>query len=185
MPTSSFLRLSVPERIDTARLYLSRLKYEEAEELFYTYASKPEATKYMSWPTHNSIADTREFLKYAANGWHQGTDYSFGIRLKSTRRLVGSCGLLYDNGKIQFGYILSPTQWGKGYATEVCKKLMDTVKLLPGVVRVSTFVDAENTASARVLLKAGLLEEAKLEKHFKFVNQGDQPKDCLLFNLPL
>jgi ribosomal-protein-alanine N-acetyltransferase len=164
---------------------LSRLKYEEAEELFYTYASKPEATKYMSWPTHKSLSDTREFLKYAVNGWYNGTDYSFSIRLKASHRLVGSCGLLHETGKIQFGYILSPTQWGKGYATEACIKLMQVVRGLPGVVKVSTFVDAENTASAKVLLRAGLVEEARLEKYFKFVNQENQPKDCLLFNLPL
>jgi ribosomal-protein-alanine N-acetyltransferase len=185
MPNFDTLRLPVPEQLMTDRLVLSRLKYEEAEELFYTYSSKPEATRYMSWPTHQRISDTREFLKYAANGWYTGADYSFSIRLKATRRLIGSCGIMHDNGKIQFGYILSPTQWGNGYATEVCRKLMQTLKELPGVVKVSTFVDAENTASAKVLLKAGLVEEARLEKYFKFVNQNNRPKDCLLFNLPL
>ena len=177
--------LSIPEQFETERLALRRLKYEEAEEIFYTYASKPEATKFMSWPTHKSLADTRIFLKYAANGWRAGTDYSFSIRLRESNRLIGGCGILHDEGKIQFGYILSPTQWGRGYATEVCKKLMSIVKGLAGVYRVSTFVDTENVASANVLLKSGLVEEARLEKWFKFVNQDNRPKDCLLFRLPL
>ncbi len=179
------MKLPIPEQLETERLSLSRLKYEDAEEIFYTYASKPVATKYMSWPTHRSMEDTRDFLRYAVDGWRAGKDYSFSIRNKKTNRMIGSCGLLNDAGKIQFGYILSPTHWGQGFATEVCRKLMEVVKGLPEVYRVSTFVDCDNLASARVLLKSGLIEEARLEKWFKFVNQDSTPKDCLLFRLPL
>ncbi len=179
------MKLSIPEQIETERLRLFRLKYEEAEEIFYTYASKSEATKYMSWPTHETLEDTRTFLKHAINGWRAGTDYSFGIRIKEYNRFIGSCGLLNDDGKVQFGYVLSPTHWGRGYATEVCRKLMQIVRTLPEVYRVSTFVDAENIASTKVLLKSGLVEEARLEKWFKFVNQNSEPKDCFLFKLPL
>ncbi len=179
------MSLTISEYYETERLRLIRLKYEEAEEIFYTYASKPEATKYMAWPTHRTMDDTRNFLKHAVGGWKAGTDYSFGIRLKDSNRLIGSCGLLHDDGKIQFGYVLSPTHWGRGYATEVCRKLMEIVRTQHDVYRVSTFVDVENVASARVLMKSGLVEEARLEKWFKFVNQDNQPKDCWLFRLPL
>ncbi|CAN5428348.1 GNAT family N-acetyltransferase [soil metagenome] len=179
------MRLPIPERIETERVIIARLRTEEAEEIFYTYASKAEATKFMSWPTHQSLGDTRTFLKHAVSGWKQGTDYSFGIRLKEHNRFIGSCGLLNEDGKVQFGYILSPTHWGKGYATEVCRKLMQVVRSIPEVYRISTFVDAENLASSRVLLKSGLVEEARLEKWSKFVNQNNEPKDCFLYKLPL
>ena len=96
------MKLVIPAQIETERLALARLKYEEAEEIFYTYASKPEATKYMSWPTHTDLKDTRAFLNYAVSGWNAGTDYSFGIRLKQFNRFIGSCGLLNDQGKVQF-----------------------------------------------------------------------------------
>ncbi len=139
----------------------------------------------MLWPTHRSLDDTRGFLSRAVYGWNAGSDYSFGIRLKESQRLVGGCGIAHEEGRIQFGYVLSPTHWGKGLATEVCCRLMEVVRGLPGVYRVSTFVDTENTASARVLLKSGLVEEARLEKWLRFVNQENQPKDCLLFRLPL
>ena len=99
--------------------------------------------------------------------------------------MIGSCGILNDEGKVQFGYVLSPTHWGRGYATEVCRKMMEILRTQSEVYRVSTFVDVDNVASARVLLKSGLIEEARLEKWFKFVNQDNQPKDCWLFRLPL
>ena len=176
--------LVLPEQIETKRLLLQRLKYEDAEEIFYTYAGKPEATKYMSWPTHQRIKDTRDYLKYAVPGWNLGIDYSFGIRLKDTNQFIGSFGVLNEMGKLQFGYILSPTQWGNGYATEICQLMMPILKAQPHVFRVGTFVDAENEASAKVLLKAGLIEEARLTKWFRFVNQNNEPKDCILFRFP-
>lgn len=179
------MKLSIPEQLETDRLVLLRLKYEDAEEIFYTYASKPEATRFMSWPTHQSMEDTRSFLRYAVSGWRAGTDYSFSVRTRKTNRMIGSCGLLHEEGRIQFGYIISPTHWGQGYGTEVCCKLMELVRTIPEIYRVSTFVDIENTASVKVLLKSGLIEEARLEKWFKFVNQDNVPKDCLLFRLPL
>ena len=178
------MHLLLPHQIETARLTLLRLRYEDAEEIFYTYASKPEATKYVSWPTHQRINDTRNYLKYAVQGWNFGIDYSFGIRLKETNQFIGSFGVLNDQGKLQFGYILSPTQWGRGYATEVCKAMMPLLKMQLDVFRIGTFVDAENIASANVLQKCGLMEEARLTKWFRFVNQNNEAKDCILFRLP-
>ena len=177
-------QLNLPGKIETNRLILQRLRYEDAEEIFYTYASKPEATRYLAWPTHKSIDDTRGFLRYAIESWHKGTDYSFSIRLKNSSKFIGCFGLLHDEGKIQFGYVLSPSQWGNGYATEVCKKMMNILSGLPGLYRIGTFVDSENKASVKVLINSGLIEEARLEKWFRFVNQDNQPKDCILFRLP-
>ncbi len=177
-------RLAIPETLETNRLILQRLRYEDAEELFYTYASKPEATRYVSWPTHQSLKDTRAFLNYAVPAWTKGTDYSFTIRMKDTFRLIGSFGIIHEHGKIQFGYIISPTQWGRGYASEACRKVLQVLRVLPEIYRIGTFVDAENLASIRVLEKCGLEQEAFLSKWFRFVNQGNEPKDCILFKLP-
>jgi [ribosomal protein S5]-alanine N-acetyltransferase len=177
------IRLLLPEKIETQRLTIQRLKYEDAEEIFYTYASKPECTKYMAWPTHQSIEDTRGFLLYADHTWRRGTDHSYSIRLKDSNRLIGSFGIMNDDGKIQFGYIFSPTQWGRGYATEVCKEMMDRLRCQPNLFRIGTFVDADNIASIKVLLKSGLQEEARLKSWCRFVNQDNMPKDCVLFRL--
>lgn len=176
--------LGMPEVFRTERLVASRLRHEDAEEIFYTYASKPEATKYMAWPTHLSLEDTRTFLQYTRTGWNNGVDYSYGLRLGG-RRLIGSCGAMNNGGSIQFGYILSPTHWNRGLATEACLKLMEILSSLREVNMIGTFVDVDNVASARVLIKSGLVEVEKRERWFRFVNQGNQEKDCILFRLPL
>jgi [ribosomal protein S5]-alanine N-acetyltransferase len=178
------IRLLLLEQIETKQLLLQRVRYEDAEEIFYSYASKAEATKYVSWPTHIQIKDTRDYLAYAIKAWNLGIDYSFAIRLRDTNQLIGTFGVLNDHGKLQFGYILTPTQWGKGYATEVCQAMMPILRMQNGVFRIGTFVDAENIASAKVLQKSGLIEEVRLTKWFRFVNQNNEPRDCILFKLP-
>jgi ribosomal-protein-alanine N-acetyltransferase len=177
--------LNLPEVIETNRLAIQRLKYEDAEEIFYSYASKPEVTRFLSWQTHSCIEDTRNFLRYAIQNWNIGVDYSYSIRLKESNELIGGFGLINEMGKIQFGYALSPARWNKGYATEACAKMMEIVKKLDNIYRVSTFVDNDNTSSIRVLEKCGLEKEAVLKKWFRFINQNGEPKDCTLFNLPL
>jgi len=174
------IRLSMPAKIETERLLLQRLKYEDAEEIFYAYASKPEATRFMAWPTHQSIDETRAFLKYAVESWNFGTDYSYSIRLKNNV-LVGSIGLVHDNGKIQIGYVISPNHWGKGYTTEACSRILSILMTFQDLYRIGTFVDAENVGSIRVLKKCGMVEEARLQKWFRFINQDSEPKDCILF----
>lgn len=179
------MSLDLPEKIITDRLELRRLRYEDAEEIFYTYASKPEATRFMAWPTHHSIEDTRAFLRYAIAAWVEGLDHSYGIRLLESGRFMGSFGVIHENGKIQFGYIFSPTQWGNGYATEACRKMMSLLRDHKDIYRVGTYVDLENTASMKVLEKSGLIEEARLPRWMRFPNQENTPKDCALFTLPM
>ena len=172
--------LPMPAEIETERLTLRRLRYEDAEELFYAYASKPEATKYLSWLTHGSVDETRDYLRYAIDNWNFGIDYSYTMRLKNGV-LIGSVGAINDNGKVQLGYVLSPVHWGHGFATEACLQVLAILKDIRQLYRIGTFVDADNIASIRVLEKCGLVQEARLPKWFRFINQGNEPKDCLLF----
>ena len=86
----------------------------------------------------NLLDDTKAFLKYAAEGWKAGTDYSYSIRTQGAR-FIGSFGVINENGKLQFGYIFSPTQWGNGYATEVCKAMMAILTKSKGRVQYPNF----------------------------------------------
>jgi [ribosomal protein S5]-alanine N-acetyltransferase len=175
------ITLPMPATIETPRLLLHRLRYEDAEEIFYAYASKREATQYLSWATHESVDETRSFLRFSVESWNFGTDYSYSIRLRSGV-LIGSIGAINDNGKVQLGYVMSPAHWNLGYATEACAKVLSVLKSIEQqLYRISTFVDAENTASIRVLKKCGMIEEARLPKWFRFINQDNQPRDCILF----
>ncbi len=176
--------LALPEKINTKRLVLRRLRYEDAEEIFYTYASKEEATRYVSWRRHQRVEDTRRFLAFAVNAWNSGRDFSYSVRLRDSNRLVGSIGVINLDGKVQFGYIFSPSQWNLGYATEACSAVLDLLTDIPDLVSITTFVDVDNQASIRVLEKCGLQAEGVFPQWFRFPNQNNEARDCILFSVP-
>ncbi|WP_085582224.1 GNAT family N-acetyltransferase [Thalassospira mesophila] len=85
----------------------------------------------------------------------------WGVRLRDTSQIIG-LGILRplpDDSDVEVGYRLLVPHWGKGYATEIARCLIDygfgTLKL-PGIV--ATF-DAENDASRHVLTKCGLRDD--------------------------
>jgi len=50
-------------QLDTERLVLRRFVTEDAEAMFRNWASDPEVTKYLTWPTHANVDVTRAVLK--------------------------------------------------------------------------------------------------------------------------
>jgi RimJ/RimL family protein N-acetyltransferase len=76
-------------------------------------------------------------------------------RTAGAPRLIGSCGLgRRPSGAVEMGYWIARTHWGRGFATEACKALIDIARTLGlGTVEGSHFTD--NPASGRVLEKLG------------------------------
>jgi ribosomal-protein-alanine N-acetyltransferase len=91
------------------------------------------------------------------------------ITLAGTSELIGNVGLRRegpDEPLADMGYELSPTHWGRGFATEAVRAMVDMgFGTWPGLHRIHAHCIAENEASARVLLRAGLRQEARLRDH--------------------
>jgi RimJ/RimL family protein N-acetyltransferase len=79
---------------------------------------------------------------------------------RSTGEFVGWFALRPPGGgsgeEVELGYRLRKAAWGKGYATEGSRALVDKAFAELGVQRVYAETMAVNTASRRVLEKAGL-----------------------------
>lgn len=74
-------------------------------------------------------------------------------------RVIGGASLVITDGAAMLGYGLGRAWWGNGYATEVARALVDAAFAHPDVAVVWAWADARNTASLRVLRKAGLTPE--------------------------
>ncbi|MFZ9982580.1 MAG: GNAT family N-acetyltransferase [Cyclobacteriaceae bacterium] len=172
----------LPEKTELERVTLFKSRVTDAEEIFYAYASKPEATKYLSWKTHGSIDDTRTYLSIVEKTWKQGLQASFAVRLKKSHRLIGACGCTFSDGIFQVGYVFSPLFWGMGFATESCKGLIAEILKVKHVNRICSFVDVDNHASARVLEKSGFKQERVEPEYFIACNQGGIRKDARIFS---
>jgi RimJ/RimL family protein N-acetyltransferase len=96
---------------------------------------------------------------------------------RDSGRLLGSVGGAAQGTRVQFGYCLARDAWGQGYATEAAGAFVEAVMSQPAIWRIQAFCDVENTASARVLEKIGLVFEGTLRRYMALPNLGDVPRD--------
>ena len=156
--------MKAPLHIETARLALSPPSATDAESIFECYASDPDVTKFLGWPQHRSIADTRGFLEFGAQEWERWPAGPYLIRLRDDGRLVGGTGLSFkDDHTAVTGYVLAKDAWGKGYATEALRAMVDLARRL-GVTRIEALCHPQHRASWRVLEKCGFIRDPPFQQ---------------------
>ena len=70
--------------------------------------------------------------------------------------IVGHGALLRKAEDLELAYILSPSAWGRGYATEIARALRDYTFGPVGRTRLMATVDEDHPPSSRVLDKIGM-----------------------------
>jgi RimJ/RimL family protein N-acetyltransferase len=80
------------------------------------------------------------------------------VQKGAARQMIGLVGAhLATAPDMEIGYVLAPAVWGKGFATEAVKALVDTVFSLTRANRIVANARVENLASRRVLEKTGFV----------------------------
>jgi RimJ/RimL family protein N-acetyltransferase len=154
----------------------------DAEHIFRRYAHDERVCRYMSWRPHRSLDDTLEYLRRIVADNEQGASAGYLIISRASGELLGSVGGSFQGpSRMQFGYCLAHDAWGQGFATEAARAFVKAAMSDPQMWRVQAFCDLENTASARVLEKAGLALEGVLRRYLVMPNLGDEPRDMFCF----
>jgi ribosomal-protein-alanine N-acetyltransferase len=150
-----------PESFETARLLLRRPHVGDALEIFARYASDPDVTRYLSWRTHQTLADTEAFVAFSDQQWAERHAGPYMVRSRETHQLLGSTGLdVEDGGRATTGYVIARDAWDRGYATEALRAMIALAGDL-GLSELSALCHAEHARSRRVLEKCGfVLDEA-------------------------
>ena len=60
-------------------------------------------------------------------------------------------------GVVEIGYAVVASCWGRGYATDAVRSLLERARVVPGLVRVIAHAPLDRPASGRVLEKAGFV----------------------------
>jgi ribosomal-protein-alanine N-acetyltransferase len=101
---------------------------------------------------------------------------------KETGLLVGHSGLLEkavdEVREVEVNYILAASAWGRGYATEIARALLQYATNTLGMPRLIALIDPDNTASERVAQKAGM----RLEK--ETLRPGGRTRRVYVFQSP-
>lgn len=179
---TGFNAMIVPERhIAIAAADLRPPTSDDAEAIFRNYSSDPDVTKYLSWPRHTEVTQTKEFLATCPKGWESGEDFTWAICPKGSGECVGMIGLRMRGVTADVGYVLSKRYWGKGIMSEALARIVDWAIAQDGVVRVWAECHVDNAASARIMEKAGMQREGRLREHAVFPNLKGEPEDCYVY----
>ena len=172
----------IPERFETSRLLLRRVIPSDESAIF-EYGSDPDVTRYMDWPTHIRLSDTKAFIDSARAWWDAGEEYDWVITRREEDRAIGGVGCRVRGHSIDLGYVLSRSCWGQGYATEATGAVFAWSVAREETHRVWAACDIENIASVRVLEKIGMLRERILRKWALRPNLSPgQPRDAFVYS---
>jgi len=147
--------------LETERLLLRRFTGDDVDDLV-ELDGDPEVMRFINGgrPTPREVIED-DVLPAFLRFYERDTGHGFwAVVERSTGRFVGWFHLRPADGappgEVELGYRLRRSAWGKGYATEGSRALIDKAFAELGVQRVVASTMVVNVASRRVMEKAGL-----------------------------
>ena len=143
--------------LQTDRLLLREYTLDDFAAV-HSFASDLRIAEYVDWGP-NTTGETLEFLKMCSAAQHGSNRTNFTLAVTFPRgEPFGSVGLGIDRGRGELGYVIDADHWGHGYATEAAAALLrfgqETLRLRD----ITATCRPENTASAKVLEKIGMVQ---------------------------
>ncbi len=171
-----------PETFATARLFARPPRRDDAPAVFAAWAADPAVTRYLSWGAYTQVEALADFLGSGAEAWARGTGHLAWLLFPHGEETpVGSVGLTFEGaGRVMAGYVIARPHWGRGFATEALRPLVDWTLAQPEYYRCWAYCDTENPASARVMEKAGMVREGVLRRWAVSPTLGPEPRDCIV-----
>lgn len=171
-----------PERFATARLHLRPATVADAGALFDAYAGDPKATRYLSWRTHETVAETRDFLAGAQASWHEGREWIWVLVARPGEVPIGAVGATDTPHGVEIGYVLDPDRWGQGLMSEALTQVMGWFRAQDHVHRIWAYCAVDHVRSARVLERSGMTYEGTLRRWVVLPNLADEPCDARVYS---
>ncbi len=171
----------MPE-FETARLRLRRFTQSDLMAVF-AWASDAEVSRYALWDRHETPANTQGFLEFCFREYAERGIGPWAAVRKDTGELIGNCSygrIAPEESRIELAYFFARPHWGQGYASEGVRALIDYAFGVIGVRRVEARCVTANTASERVMQKAGLEYRGTLRCHLA---QRDEMADLATYAL--
>ena len=167
--------------VETDRLMLRRFTRDDLE-LIAELDSDPEVKRYIDNGAPVDRTELAEMLEWWLGWYDRFAGYGFWAAIdKATGDFLGWFHLRPGDGagplEPELGYRLRREAWGHGYATEGSKALVDKAFAELGVARVYATTMAVNTASRRVMEKAGLRYVRTFDADWPVKIPGDEDGD--------
>lgn len=160
--------------LKTDRLTLRPFRMEDAQAMYDNWASDPEVTHFLTWPTHPNAKVSEMVLTDWVGHYGEQDYYAWAIVPRDLGQPIGSIAVVdHDDrvGKAHIGYCIGRSWWRKGIMPEALQAVMDHLFDAVGYQRLESRHDPRNPASGAVMRKCGMKYEATLRQS-DWNNQG-------------
>ena len=141
---------------ETERCLIRELSLSDLPALYELY-DKPGMTDYVE-PLYDYETELEYQKAYIENMYGF---YEYGMWLvfsKETGKLIGRAGLEHN----EMGYMIAPELWNRGYATEVCRFIIDYARENTDFEKLYCRIDERNEASVRLAKKLGFVRNRQI-----------------------
>ena len=143
--------------IETPRLILREIISEDLDRIF-LLDSNPAVMKYIGVKPVTTLEESEETIKKIRNQYQENGIARWAVIEKESNLLIGWSGLKLLTEPIngfknvyELGYRFLPESWGKGYATESGKAVLDYGFNEMKLDKIYACVDIENFNSDKIL----------------------------------
>ena len=138
--------------LETERLVLRAPRFEDARAIAGVANDRRIAEMTANLPHPYAEKDAENWI---SNAW-QGEDHPFLITSKTDGALIGATGFVMPEiGDPEIGYWIGTAWWGRGFATEAARAVIDHLFTDHGAKAVAARARVVNPASRRVIEKCG------------------------------
>ena len=160
--------------IKTNRLEINRFKENDVRS-YSEIMIKPEVTRFLGngtpWLKEEAEKRAEQKIKFINECIKEKGFGVYAVRESSTGQLIGHCGFQkLEDGRLEFLYAYDPSVWGKGYAQEAGKALLDYARENFCFPELIGLVYPENEGSINVLKKLGFKKNREEEFFGKMLN---------------
>ena len=158
-------------RIETKRLILREHVAADAATMAAAWADPRYGRFRHDWA--DQAAKARELVERFVDAQRAEPRlvWQLAIDDKADGRHIGTCGVRVNDPErreANIGYEIDADRWGRGYATEAATAILRYGFADLGMHRIWAECVADNAASARIMEKLGMRQEARFREHQHF-----------------
>lgn len=157
-------------QIETERLILKEVSLANSMDMFQIFSDEETLKYYDVEPVHK-VAEVNKLIEVLQNRFKNKRGIRWGLYLKDSGKLIGTCGYHDVNGealRAEIGYELSRDFWRKGYMKEALEAILDYGFNNMGLNRIQALVVPENEKSIGILKRVGFTKEGVLRDYEYF-----------------
>lgn len=116
------------------------------------------------------LPDVEEKIKWYKSIYKEATGVRWGITMKDTGTVIGSCGflnMLTKHYRAEVGYELSKAYWGQGIASEALESVVHYGFQHLQLERIQALIEPANISSQKLVERQGFIKEGLL-RHYEY-----------------